>query len=141
MSSIPVVANAAGSCLEGGGTMGALMRSHDWHATPIGPVEHWPQSLRTVIGLLLGSGHPMYLAWGPEFTQFYNDAYRPILGSTKHPAALGQGAPECFPETWEVIGPVFRRAFETGEATTLIDQMLPLDRNGHSEECYFTFYY
>src|SRR5437667_10762936 len=141
MSSIPVADSAAGSFFEGGGMMGALMRSHDWQATPVGPMEHWPQSLHTVVGLLLGSGHPMYLAWGPAFTQFYNDAYRPIIGSTKHPASLGQGAPECFPEIWEVLGPVFGRAFETGEATTRIAQLLPSERNGHSAECYLAFSY
>jgi PAS domain S-box-containing protein len=141
MSSKPGTATAAASCLAGGGMMGALMRSHDWQATPVGPVERWPQSLRTVLSILLGSGYPMYVAWGPKFTQFYNDAYRPILGTTKHPAALGQSAPECFPEIWDFIGPMFRRALETGEATTASDQMLPLDRNGYIEECYFTFSY
>ncbi len=121
--------------------MGALMRALDWSRTPVGPVEIWPQSLRTSLSILLDSRYPMYIAWGPEFTQFYNDAYRPILGATKHPAALGQGTPECFAEIWDFIGPMFRRVLREGEATYLEDQLLPLDRYGYAEECYFTFCY
>ena len=121
--------------------MGALMRAFDWSSTPMGPVAGWSQSLKTALSILLASGYPMYIAWGPEFIQFYNDAYRPILGSTKHPQALGQGSAECFSEIWDFIGPMFRRALTTGEATTLTDQLLPLDRNGYVEECYFTFSY
>ncbi|MEO6057115.1 MAG: ATP-binding protein, partial [Gemmatimonadales bacterium] len=93
------------------------------------------------LSILLDSRYPMYIAWGSEFTQFYNDAYRPILGATKHPAALGQGTAECFPEIWDFIGPMFERVLREGEATYLEDQILPLDRNGYVEECYFTFCY
>jgi GAF domain-containing protein len=121
--------------------MGALMRALDWSRTPVGPVEHWPQSLRTALSILLDSGYPMYIAWGSEFTQFYNDGYRPILGATKHPAALGQGTAECFAEIWDFIGPMFQRVLRDGEATYLQDQLLPLDRNGYVEECYFTCCY
>src|SRR5205085_5772726 len=141
MSSKPWAVQSGVSCLADGGMMGALMRTHDWQATPIGGVEHWPQSLCTVLSLLLASTHPMYVAWGPKFTQFYNDAYCPILGSARHPAALGQGAPECFRESWDVLGPVFQRALEPDGAAALIDQMLPIGRNGLTEECYFTFCY
>ncbi|HET9529170.1 MAG TPA: ATP-binding protein [Blastocatellia bacterium] len=130
----------ANNFLSGGGEMGALIRGFDWARTPVGPVESWPQSLRTALSILLSSGYPMYIAWGHEFTQFYNDAYRPILGQTKHPA-LGRGTPETFAEIWDFIGPMFRRVLATGEATTLTDQLLPLDRNGYVEECYFTFSY
>ncbi len=69
--------------------MGALMRAHDWTASPLGPPEAWPQSLRTVVGLLINSKFPMFLAWGPELAFLYNDGYAPILGA-KHPAALGR---------------------------------------------------
>src|SRR5262245_35907152 len=94
------------ACLAGGGEMGALMRAMDWRRTPVGPVEGWPQSLRTAISIMLESKFGMYIAWGPEFTQFYNDGYRPILGSTKHPA-LGKSTPDTFPEIWNTIGPMF----------------------------------
>jgi PAS domain S-box-containing protein len=131
----------AGDIFAGGGEMGALMRQHDWSRTPVGPVADWPQSLRTALSILLASGYPMYIAWGPEFVQFYNDAYRPILGATKHPAALGQGTRECFAEIWDIIGPMFDRVMATGEETTRRDQILPMDRFGFLEECYFDFSY
>ncbi len=121
--------------------MGALMRAHDWPKTALGPVEHWPKSLRIAVRILLGSGYPMYIAWGSHFLQLYNDAYRPILGTVKHPAALGSPTPATFPEIWELIGPMFRRVMTEGVATTVTDQLLLLDRNGYTEEAYFTFSY
>jgi signal transduction histidine kinase len=126
--------------LAGGGAMGALMRSIDWSGTAVGPVERWPQSLRTALSILLETGFPMYIAWGPGLTQFYNDAYRPILGSTKHPAAMGRSTRETFAEIWDIIGPMFQGVLE-GTATTVVDFLLPLDRHGFVEECYFIFSY
>ena len=90
-----------------GDEMGELTRSFEWSHTAVGPVEQWPQSLRTSLSILLASGYPMYIAWGPDFIQFYNDAYRPILGSSKHPAALGRSSTETFAEIWDFIGPMF----------------------------------
>jgi PAS domain S-box-containing protein len=126
--------------LAGGGEMGALMRSLDWSQTAVGPVEAWPQSLRTALSILLETGFPMYIAWGAELTQFYNDGYRPILGSTKHPAAMGASTRVTFAEIWDIIGPMFRGVME-GRATTVVDFLLPLDRHGFVEECYFVFSY
>src|SRR3954449_6429345 len=120
--------------------MGALMRTIDWSRTPVGRVDAWPQSLRTALSILLETGFPMYIAWGPEYTQFYNDGYRPILGSTKHPAAMGRRASETFAESWHIIGPMFDQAM-AGKALGAEDWMLPLDRHGYLEECYFTFSY
>src|ERR1044072_974127 len=93
--------------LSGGGEMGALMRAVDWSKTPLGPVETWPQSLRTAISLMLASRFAMVIAWGPDFRFFYNDRYRPVLGASKHPGALGTPAREIFPEAWPQIGPLF----------------------------------
>jgi len=126
--------------LSGGGEMGALMRSIDWSRTAVGPVEQWPQSLRTALSILLETGFPMYIAWGRDFTQFYNDGYRPILGSTKHPEAMGISTRETFAEIWPIIGPMFQGVLE-GKPTTLVDFLLPLDRHGFVEECYFIFSY
>ncbi len=120
--------------------MGALMRSVVWGSTPLGPVEGWPQSLRTAASILLDSKFPMYIAWGPEYVQMYNEGYRPILGSTKHPAAMGRRASETFAESWHIIGPMFD-GVRAGEAVGAEDWMLPLDRHGYLEECFFTFSY
>jgi signal transduction histidine kinase len=126
--------------LAGGGEMGALMRSVDWSSTAVGAVSTWPQSLRTALSILLETGFPMYIAWGPEFIQFYNDGYRPILGSTKHPAAMGLSTRVTFAEIWHIIGPMFEGVMR-GAATTVVDFLLPLDRHGFVEECYFIFSY
>ena len=119
--------------------MGALLRATDWSQTKVGPVESWPQSLRTAVSIVLSSRFGMYIAWGKDYTQFYNDAYRPILGASKHPAA-GKPGSQTFAESWHIIGPLFDGVMR-GEAVGSEDWMLPLDRNGYLEECFFTFCY
>src|SRR5579875_3517298 len=123
----------------GPGEMSALMRAKDWGTTALGSPAVWPRSLRVAVRILLGSGYPMYIAWGPHFTQLYNDAYRPILGRTKHPDALGATSPHTFPEIWDFIGPMFHRVLSEGQDTTLIDQALFPDRIGYLEESYYNF--
>lgn len=128
------------SILAGGGEMGRLMREHDWASTPLGPVEAWPQSLRTAVSICLASHFPMLIWWGPDLVKLYNDAYRPML-LQKHPKALGQRGRECWPEIWDIIGPMLEGVLTRGEATWSENQLLPLERNGFAEECYFTFSY
>src|SRR5260370_30041070 len=70
----------AGDLLAGGGEMGALTRGFDWSKTSLGSSETWPQSLRVTVRLVLTSRHPMFIWWGPELIQFYNDAYRETMG-------------------------------------------------------------
>src|SRR3954471_21611819 len=85
--------------LAGGGEMGARMRALDWSQTPLGPVAQWPQSLRTVVRVLLTSRQPMWLGWGEQLTYLYNDAYLSIIGG-KHPWALGQPTSVVWREIW-----------------------------------------
>jgi signal transduction histidine kinase len=125
----------------GGSEMGLLMQSIDWSKTPLGPVEEWPQSLQTAVSICLFSRFPIFLWWGRELVQIYNDAYRPILGTTKHPAAMGQRGEETWSEIWHIIGPMLRSVYEQGKGTWSDDQMLPIDRHGFTEEVYFTFSY
>ncbi|EPX55356.1 hypothetical protein D187_009351 [Cystobacter fuscus DSM 2262] len=122
--------------LAGGGEMGARMRALDWSHTAVGPVEGWPQSLRTAVSILLNSRFPMMIHWGKELTQFYNDAYAPSLGS-KHPGALGQAAYPWWSEIWDVLEPMFERVL-AGEATWYTDQLFLPNRHGFVEEAYFT---
>lgn len=126
---------------ETGGGMAALVSSFDWAAGPLGPVESWPQSLRTAVGVCLASRFPILLWWGPELVMIYNDAYRPILGASKHPHALGAPGKTIWPEIWDVIGPMLDGVLAGDGATWSDDQLLLLDRNGFIEECYFTFSY
>ena len=117
------------------------MRSIDWARTPLGPIERWPQSLRTSVSICLSSRFPILVWWGPELVMLYNDAYCPILGATKHPQAMGRGGREVWPETWPILGPMLEGVLTKGEATWSDDQLLLLDRNGFLEEGYFTFSY
>ncbi|HEX6217196.1 MAG TPA: PAS domain-containing protein, partial [Vicinamibacterales bacterium] len=125
--------------LQGGGEMGALIRSKDWSATPLGPSETWPQSLKTTLGIILNSRYPMFVFWGPQLIKIYNDGYKPILGG-KHPWALGQPAREVWPEIWPAIEPLVDRAL-SGDPTWSDDLLLFMERNGFPEEVYFTFSY
>ncbi|MRX68343.1 hypothetical protein SAMN06265349_103395 [Flavobacterium resistens] len=123
-----------------GGEMGELMRSKDWSKTSLGNPELWPQSLRTMASVILSNPFGMYIAWGNDFTQIYNDAFRPILGATKHPDALGISSKETFSEIWDTIGPMFNDVMK-GNAVSSPDFMVVLNRNGYDEECYFDFSY
>jgi PAS domain S-box-containing protein len=127
-------------CLAGGGEMGALMRATDWSHTPIGPVERWPQSLRTAVGIMLSSRYAMFVWWGRPLINLYNDAYRPFLGK-KHPSALGQSAREVWAEIWDLIGPRTEAVLERGESTFDETLLLVMERYGYPEETYFTFSY
>lgn len=128
--------------LSGGGEMGKLIREFDWAKTPLGPTESWPQSLRIVVGIILRSKFPMFLWWGPELIQFYNDAYRPSFGNDgKHPLALGSKGIDTWKETWPVIKPLIDSVLLTGESTWSEDQLIPIYRNGNLEDAYWTFSY
>lgn len=129
-----------GTFLSGGGEMSALMRSIDWSKTPLGSLEDWPQSLRTVVNILLTSRYAMWMGWGEKLTFLYNDAYRPTLG-IKHPWALGSPANEVWAEIWRDIGPRIQTVLSTGEATYDEGLLLFLQRSGFPEETYHTFSY
>ncbi len=122
-----------------GGEMGARMRVHDWAATPLGPPAAWPMSLRTLVGVMLGSGQPMFVAWGPERTLLYNDGYAPMLGR-KHPGAFGRPFFDVWPEVRDDLVPLFGRVF-AGEPVHMDDIALVLDRRGRPEEAHFAFSY
>ena len=126
--------------LTGGGEAGALMRALDWSQTPLGPVQEWPQSLRTAVSICLHSRFELFIWWGKQLTMVYNDAYRQTLAS-KHPWAMGKPGSVVWREIWEIIGPMLHRVLETGEATWSDDLRLILERHGYPEETYHTFSY
>jgi PAS domain S-box-containing protein len=127
--------------LRGGGETGELARSTDWTKTPLGAPATWSPALRTVLGIMFNTRHPMFLFWGPEHVQFYNDAYLPSFGKGKHPAAMGQRGVECWPEIWDAIGPQIRGVMEQGLPTWHENQLLPIYRNGQLEDVYWTYSY
>lgn len=122
-----------------GSEAGRQMASQDWSASPLGAPETWPQSLRSVVGLLLGSKFPMFVAWGDELGFLYNDAYAEILGA-KHPSALGARFRDVWSEIWPEISPLIDAAM-AGEATYREDLPLIMNRRGYDEETWFTFSY
>jgi hypothetical protein len=126
--------------LARGGVAGALIRERDWAGTAVGVMEAWPQSLRTALSVCLLSKFPMFVFWGPDMVQFYNDMFVPVMGS-KHPAGLGQLARDCWRETWDLVGPMLNGVMAGGEASYFDDLPVTLERSGYTEECYFTFCY
>ena len=122
--------------------MGELIRNFDWSSTSLGTPEQWPTSLLTAVSMVLNSKFPMFIWWGPELVQFYNDAYRPSLGKDgKHPTALGQSGADCWQEIWSVIKPLIDQVLAGGESTWSEDQLIPIYRNNRLEEVYWTFSY
>ncbi|MBV8848212.1 MAG: PAS domain-containing protein [Methylobacteriaceae bacterium] len=119
--------------------MARRIRAYDWAATPLGPAENWPQSLKTAVDLMLASGHAMQLAWGPERTVLYNDAYAPMLGE-RHPSALGLPFRKAWPDIWREIEPLVERAF-AGETVRFEDMPLVMTRHGHPEYTWWNFSY
>lgn len=126
--------------LAGGGEMGERMRALDWTKTPLGPVAVWPQSLKTIVRVMLDSRYAMWMLWGPELTFFCNDAYLPTVGM-KRDWVLGARSDKVWEEIWPDIGPRIQRVLEEGRATW--DEGLPLllERYGFPEESYHTFSY
>ncbi len=127
--------------LFGIGEMADLTRAFDWSQTSIGPIDRWPEVLLNTVNTLLNSRHPMFLWWGEDLVQFYNDAYRPSLGVGKHPMALGQKGEDCWPEIWPIIFPQIEAVMTRGEASWHENQLVPINRNGRLEDVYWTYGY
>jgi signal transduction histidine kinase len=141
MSAEKPASDADGWMFAGTGEMSALIRDFNWSATPLGPVDQWPHSLKTTVAMLLHSRHPMFLWWGPELIQIYNDAYLPSFGIGKHPAALGQRGDECWPEIWHIIGSQIDDVMQRGVPSWHEDALVPIFRNGAIEDVYWTYGY
>lgn len=121
--------------------VGHEARAVAWEATPLGPPDAWPESLRHAVRLCYSTRFPVMMVWGPDLTLIYNDGYRDMLGTDKHPAALGAPARVIWAEIWDDIGPLFDAVLTTGEPTLSRDLYLLMNRSGYAEETYFTFSY
>jgi len=127
--------------LSAPGELGARIWAHDWTNTPLGPISGWPQSLKTVINLMLNSPQPMWIGWGEQVTFLYNDAYIDVLSMAKHPWALGRPAAEVWAEIWDICGPLADRVFAQGESTMADDVRLFMRRGDYLEETFYAFSY
>ncbi len=121
--------------------VGREARTVAWDATPLGPPSSWPQSLRHAVRLCFSTRFPVMMVWGPDLTLIYNDGYREMLGTDKHPGALGAPARVVWAEIWDKIGPLFDTVLTTGQPTLSRDLFLLMNRSGYDEETYFTFSY
>jgi hypothetical protein len=128
------------SVFAGDGEVATAMRALDWSATPLGPVHRWPQSLRTIVGVVLGAGYPMAIVWGrQDYVLLYNDAYRRVT-DVRTPWALGRGVREVFPEVWEFIRPIYDSVMDGGKTITdQSDVMIPLNQDDYLEQFYFAY--
>jgi len=138
MSKIP--SESKESFLQGGGITGALIRSKDWSQTSLGCSSNWPESLKICIRIILTSRQPMFIWWGKELINLYNDAYISIVGG-KHPESLGKPAHEVWHEIWDEIGPRAKTVLEQNIGTYDEALLLLMERNGYTEETYYTFSY
>lgn len=127
--------------ISGGGEMGERIRAYPWANTSLGPPTGWPQALKTALRLMLSTQHPIFIWWGSELIQFYNDAYSRSIGPERHPSALGQRGPECWAEIWDLIGWQIEQVMAGGEATWHENQLVPITRFGTREDVYWTYSY
>ncbi|HYH80652.1 MAG TPA: PAS domain S-box protein, partial [Longimicrobium sp.] len=139
---VQAAVDGAAKLFAGQGEVRALCRAKDWAATPLGPVDTWPQSLRTAAGLALGSTFPSIVLWGPELVQLYNDGYVAFLG-VKHPWALGIPTHACWAEVRSATEPIYRRVL-AGETVFMQDELYALHRRGPDlppDDVYITLCY
>jgi PAS domain S-box-containing protein len=131
---------AALDLFAGDSELSFLMRAKDWAQTPLGAPETWPQSLKTCVRIILTSRQAMFVWWGDQLINLYNDAYKAIVGG-KHPEALGQPAEQVWAEIWDQIGPRAETAIQRNEGTYDEALLLIMERYGYAEETYYTFSY
>lgn len=118
--------------------MADAIRNHDWSASPLGPIGAWPTALMVAVGMMVNSHFPKCIFWGPDLISIYNDAYKPMLGAK--PEALGRPFREVWPEVWDELGPIAKKAL-AGQATFVEDMPLVVERFGRPEQTWFTFCY
>lgn len=120
-------------------TISPLIKKHNWEATSLGPVKDWPKSLKTAINMCLETRYPMYIWWGPDLVNIYNDAYLPIAGLVKHERSFGRPAIEMWPETWDRVQQVVKNVYEKNESVSFQNFVTKVERYGTLEEAYFDY--
>ena len=130
-----------GSATQAPNEMAALVEAFDWSRTAVGPRDGWSAALSVIVGTMLASTHPMFIWWGPELIQFYNDAYRATMGPERHPSALGQPGRECWQEIWPIIGAQIDSVMSGGPSTWHEDQLVPITRHGSLQNVWWTYGY
>src|SRR5580700_3236956 len=114
------------------------IRAHNWAATPLGPLEHWSETLIATVNLMLHSPFPTILSWGPEMVFLYNDAAISTL-TTKHPSALGGLYREVFSEAWDLVSADLEACLYRGETAVRDNMFIPILFNGVLEDHYWSY--
>lgn len=127
--------------LHNGGESAQIIQNINWSEHALGSPEKWPENLKNTLATLLSCKFPMFLWWGDDLTQFYNDAYFPIMGTKKHPKSLGGKAVDFWPECWDFVQPLINKVLDNGESVWFDDLLMPIERNGIVKDCYWTFSY
>jgi PAS domain S-box-containing protein len=123
--------------LAGGGDAGALIRSIDWSASPVGKPEAWPEALRTALAVCLNSTIPSAVYWGPEFITFYNDAWAQ-QSAGRHPWSMGRPARESRADMWGTLQPQFEGVMSSGRGLSTSNQLLTM-RRGDATESWWSY--
>lgn len=132
------VAPSEQSFLTDGGETASLIAAFDWDSTPLGPIEQWPQSLKSALGLLLRSPVPTVILWGPDGIMLYNDGYAAFAGN-RHPGLLGSKVLEGWPE----VADLSQRVMDTcmaGGALEFRELELQLNRTGRLDPAWCDLY-
>lgn len=127
--------------LAGGGEMGERIRAYPWGRTPLGEPQSWPQGLRTTVRVLLTTGHPTMIMWGPDLTCLYNDPFSRSLGPEKHPGILGAPGRKSWEEVWPIVGAEIERVLRGEGAVWHENQRVPIIRHGELQDVYWTYSY
>ncbi|MGQ0588807.1 MAG: PAS domain S-box protein [Sphingosinicella sp.] len=120
------------------GMTGAAALAHDWAKTPLGPREHWPQSLQTAASIVLHSNIPMLIGWGPDLIVIHNDSYGEILGDRR--PALGRPLREVWGDIWDVVGANAAKVM-AGETVFMEAAPRPLKHDGKVQTAWVTSCY
>lgn len=118
--------------------MAPMIRTLDWGNTALGQIDAWPDTLKAILGVGLNSRFPVCIYWGTEYHLLYNDPWSAIPGD-KHPWALGRPAREAWADIWPILQPMFDGIMHSGVAVHTVDGLLPMQRYGYVEECYFNY--
>lgn len=122
------------------GELAGLIAERDWSETSLGPIERWPEAVKTTVALILQSPVPMVTLWGDDGVMIYNDAYSVFAGA-RHPTLLGTKVLEGWPEVAEWNDNVMKSVFGRGETLSYRDQELTLFRYGKAEAVYMNLDY
>lgn len=129
----PGLTERSKALITGDTEMADLIRTHNWAATPLGPIEEWSETLIATVNLMLHSPFPTILSWGPEMVLLYNDAGIPTLMG-KHPKALGRLFRDVFQEAWDLVSADMEGCFYRGETAVRDNMLIPILLNGVIED-------